>query len=320
MRKRAQFALAALLLAITGLIVWQVVRLREPVYQGKRLSVWLRQYSADADSPETDEALRAIGTNAIPILLAELQAREPRLKVSLPMLGLYYIPAENRHVWGQKGFSALGNDASNAASPLMRIYERDISPSSRHAAANALVEIGPAASISIPVLIKSAGSTNAEVRAFAVYTVGRMAVEPKVVDPVLIKSLRDPDREVRYNAAFGLGALAFMGGDAKPAVPALVETLNDSYPTARAAAAMALGHIHAQPDVVVPALITALQDSQVFVRGQASSALGEFGTNAKPAWAALMQAVKEENQDARNAAAKALKAIDPEAAAKAGVK
>lgn len=37
MRKRVQIALAVLLVAILGMIMWQVVRLREPVYQGKPL-------------------------------------------------------------------------------------------------------------------------------------------------------------------------------------------------------------------------------------------------------------------------------------------
>src|SRR5260370_39701474 len=154
----------------------------------------------------------------------------------------------------EKGFKALEADASNAVPALIEIYEQNSAPSARRAAANALVEIGPSAKKAIPALIKSATSTDADVRAFGVYTLGRMALEPERVNPVLIRALHDPDREVRYNAAFGLSALAFMGGDAKAAVPALMETLKDSYPTARAAAAMALGHIHAEPELVVPAL------------------------------------------------------------------
>src|SRR5882672_11358501 len=38
-------ALAVLLIAIAGVIAWQVLRLREPAYQGKRLSLWLQRYS-----------------------------------------------------------------------------------------------------------------------------------------------------------------------------------------------------------------------------------------------------------------------------------
>jgi len=36
MRKRVQIALAVLLVALAGVVVWQVMRLREPVYQGSQ--------------------------------------------------------------------------------------------------------------------------------------------------------------------------------------------------------------------------------------------------------------------------------------------
>jgi hypothetical protein len=39
MRKPYRIALAVLLVAVVGLIAWQI--LGEPDYQGKRLSVWL---------------------------------------------------------------------------------------------------------------------------------------------------------------------------------------------------------------------------------------------------------------------------------------
>src|SRR5947209_338906 len=216
MRKRVRIALAVWLVAVGGVIGWQVLRLREPAYQGKRLSLWLQSYSPDSDSPEVDEALRTMGTNAIPTLLGNLQTKDSALKLKLAALGLRYTPAETRHLRAERGFKALGAEASDAVPALIEIYEQNISSSARRAAANALVEIGPSAKQAIPALIKSATGTNSEVRAFAVYTLGRMALEAELVDPVLIKSLHDPDREVRYNAAFGLGALAFMGGDAKP--------------------------------------------------------------------------------------------------------
>lgn len=320
MRKRVQIALAVLLVAILGMIMWQVVRLREPVYQGKPLSLWLQSYNADGDSPEVDDAVATIGTNAIPALLGMLQAKDSRLRLALAALGLRYTPAETRHMRAEKGFGALGTAASNAVPALIEIYEQNASPTARRAAGNALVEIGPAAKLAIPALIKSATSTNSEVRAFGLSTLGRMALESKLVVPVLIKGLHDPDREVRFNAAFGLEALAFMGGDAKPAIPALVETLKDRHVSARAAAATALGHIHSEPDVVVPVLVEMLRDSDAQLHAFAATALGEFGNNGKPAVAPLIELLSEGNQDARKAATNALKQIDPEAAAQAGVK
>jgi len=309
MRKRVQIALAVFLVVVVAGIAWQVLRLREPVYQGKPLSVWLQSYSPDGDSPEVDDAVHTMGTNALPALLGMLQAKDSKLKLALAALGFRYTPAETQHLRAQKGLSALGADASNAVPALIEIYQQNTSPTASRAAANALVEIGPAAEQAIPALMKSAASTNSDVRAFALYTLGRLALESKLVVPVLIKGLHDPDREVRFNAAFGLEALAFMGGDAKPAVPG-----------ARASAATALGHIHSEPGVVVPALMEMLRDSDVQLHAFAATALGEFGNNGKPAVAPLIELLSEGNQDARKAATNALKAIDPEAAAKAGVK
>jgi HEAT repeat protein len=320
MRKRVQIALTLLLVAVGGVIAWQVLRQREPVYQGKPLSHWLQSYGPDSDSAEVDDAVHTIGTNAIPALLGMLQAKNSGLKLALAALGFHYLPAETQHMRAEKGLSALGADASNAVPALIEIYELNASPTARHAAANALVEIGPAAKHAIPALINSANSTNSEVRAFAAYTLGRMALEPEMVDPVLIKALHDPDRDVRYNAAFGLGSFAFMGGDAKAAVPALIESLQDSYMGARCGAAQALGHIHSEPGTVVPALMKSLRDPDANVRAHAAAALGEFGTNGKPAVATLVELLGETNQEARGAASKSLKAIDPAAAARAGVR
>jgi HEAT repeat protein len=319
MRKRVQIALAVFFVVLGGVIAWQVARLREPVYHDKPLSAWLQSYGANSESQESDDAVRNIGTNAIPILLDNLRAYDSQLKLPLAALGMRFTPAETRHTRAEKGFSALGAEASNAVPALIAIYDENVSPSARKAAANALVEIGPASKAAIPALIKSAADTNAEVRAFALYTLGRLALESKLVVPVLIKGLRDPDREVRSNAAFGLEALAFMGGDAKPAIPALVETLKDSQVSARASAATALGHIHSEPDVVVPALMEMLRDSDVQLHAFAARAIGEFGDQGKPAVAPLIELLGEGNQEAKKAATNALKAIDPETAARAGI-
>ena len=48
----------------------------EPRYQGRRLSHWLAE-NHDRYSPESQEALRAIGSNAVPTLLKMLQLEEP---------------------------------------------------------------------------------------------------------------------------------------------------------------------------------------------------------------------------------------------------
>ena len=47
MRKRVQIVLAVLLMAVVGAVVWRILRPqeREPVYHGKPLGYWFRQYA-----------------------------------------------------------------------------------------------------------------------------------------------------------------------------------------------------------------------------------------------------------------------------------
>jgi hypothetical protein len=71
--------LFSLLAALALGILWQSFPSSEPNYGGKRLSVWLDELSAldfskraDTNTPQV-QAVRSIGTNAIPWLMSELK-------------------------------------------------------------------------------------------------------------------------------------------------------------------------------------------------------------------------------------------------------
>ena len=85
MQKRVQLAVAVLLIMLAGMLVWQLQRVSEPVYQGKRLSQWLWSYSADVATlqPEIDRAIRGMGTNAVPILLEKVQVQDSPMMLRL---------------------------------------------------------------------------------------------------------------------------------------------------------------------------------------------------------------------------------------------
>jgi HEAT repeat protein len=80
----------------------------------------------------------------------------------------------------------------------------------------------------------------------------------------------------------------------------------------------ALGKIHSDPDVVIPLLIPYLTNDDL--NDEAASALGDYGRLAEEAFPRIVPLLKAKDDDARAAARVALKKIDPEAAAKAGVK
>jgi HEAT repeat protein len=120
--------------------------------------------------------------------------------------------------------------------------------------------------------------------------------------------------ERRSGAVGGLGQL---GPVAKAAVPSLVQVLKGS-DRLHEDAIRALGNIHSDPEVVIPLLIPYLTNDDF--NDKAAIALGNYGSLAKEAVPKIVPLLKARDKDDRYAARVALKQIDPEAAAKAGVK
>jgi HEAT repeat protein len=119
--------------------------------------------------------------------------------------------------------------------------------------------------------------------------------------------------------ALTFSVLGSIGPSAEEAVPMLLHWATNTNEYVRSSAIGALGMIHSSPDQVVPVLLDALQDLKPDVRYQAANALGEFGYDAIHAVPVLVALTKDPDEVMRKCVAQALKAIDPEAAAKAGV-
>jgi hypothetical protein len=113
---------------------------------------------------------------------------------------------------------------------------------------------------------------------------------------------------------------ASIGPAAADAVPQLVLDTTANNPDLRLNVVFALSQIHARPDLAVPALTKSLRDPSDIVRSIAASGLEAFGTDAKSAVPELVKSLGDPSLSVREEAASALKQIDPEAAAKAGVK
>jgi len=137
--------------------VWQTRSPTEPRHEGKRLSVWLDElctldFAKRAD-PQTKQvqALRAIGTNALPWLLSELQSNGGRLPAKLNQLlakqsviKYRFRDINTRLSRATVGFRALGELAEPAIQSLLSLVE-----SQPGFVPSALAAIGPAA---IPAL------------------------------------------------------------------------------------------------------------------------------------------------------------------------
>jgi HEAT repeat protein len=121
----------------------------------------------------------------------------------------------------------------------------------------------------------------------------------------------------RALAAAGLGAL---GARAELAIPELVQIIRGTDEPVRAAAVSALGHIHCQPEKVIPLLISSIDDPQDGIREAAVEALGDFGSLSRSAWPKLVALRPIRDKDLQHALGIALKRIDPDEAAKLGLK
>lgn len=130
-------------LVLVGLLVCWWLPPNEPAYKGKKLSVWLDELQAlpqaDQANPRTPQvqAVRAIGTNAIPWLIQEM-GRHPtagwRWRVNQvlekqKLIG-YRLPYRNHPFRAEVGFRALGEVGEPAIPAILAFVEKypDIVP------------------------------------------------------------------------------------------------------------------------------------------------------------------------------------------------
>jgi C-terminal processing protease CtpA/Prc len=84
MRKRVYIALAVLLVILAGVVAWQGLREHKPVYQGKRLSVWLKSFDRGNHAQERVTGVGvALGVEADTIKIMKVLPNTPASKAGL---------------------------------------------------------------------------------------------------------------------------------------------------------------------------------------------------------------------------------------------
>ena len=161
----------------------------------------------------------------------------------------------------------------------------------------------------VPLHFKSAELRRAEA-AFGYRALGPLASAqiPSLMDAMT----NDPSPEVRLAAE---EVLIYLGPEARRAAPALFRATKDANEIVRVNAFWVLGKILPDARLTIPVLVPGLDNASAGARFRAAIVLGEYGPEARPAVSALLRVLAT-----NNAAATALKKIDPEAAARAGVK
>jgi HEAT repeat protein len=211
--------LAALVLAgLFGTVAAiYLTRPREPVYDGKPVSYWIRGLASIhvTHNAASNKAFQHIGTNALPVLIKMLRTKDSKAKMWLR--NLYYKQSLVQHHF--------------------TLAEEDRIP-----AVLGFSELGSLAKPAVPALIELLADEEISVDAArALAAIGSEAVEP------LISALTNRNQKIR------LGAIAALGGmrsDARQAVPALARCLGDEQSTIRLAAAEALKKINPEPLVI----------------------------------------------------------------------
>ncbi len=126
----------------------------------------------------------------------------------------------------------------------------------------------------VPALVRCLHDESDMTRRNACYALN--AVGAPAVD-ALRKALKESPERVRADAAEALGDL---GTKAEPAVPDLVETIENESGSARVRAIEALGTTSQSSSIAVPGLTKALEDPNEGVRRTAVFALSRIGKNA----------------------------------------
>lgn len=223
-------------------------------------------------------AIREIGSMAVPVLIDALSDEEPRIRLHIvDLLRDFGDP-----------------DAVIALAGALRDPEWRV----RFKAADALGRVGSEAAV--PDLVEMLTDSAKDVQIAATWALGKIKHESAI--PALVKLLRDREWRVRWAAAESLWCIGEI------AIPALLETLRDPDDYVRRAATRALTEIG---EPAIPELIKTLADNNWDVRWSAAAALQDIGNLAVPA---LVVALEAENWQAAWAAAETLKRIaTPEA-------
>jgi HEAT repeat protein len=217
--------IACLLLALVW--VWVAFQESEPSYKGRTLSFWLTQYRPNdmriipvADAREAAAAVKAIGTDALPVLVEWLRY-EPGAVRKWTLNAAVRLPAKMFR-------SAFVQDHLIATTPDLRADQ----------AVRGFEILGPAAAPAIPDLVRLVNTPNADFSAArSLYALGYIG--PAAL-PELTKMIQDPHQPHRTRAIEMIGYMREWDFDVSSMNSVLLRCLTDTNRFVQMAATNAL--------------------------------------------------------------------------------
>jgi hypothetical protein len=209
--------LLLLLIAAAGLALL-ASQPTEPKYNDKPLSFWIARYQSYIVYPhnhEAEDAILAIGTNAIPILLRWMTHDTPVWRKNLADLerkyvhtGIFALRYRPEHDLATQCLSILGTNALPALPALVKLIRQTDKPSTATLATFSLAHLGPQA---LPYLATALSSKNHIQRAAAVSSICqiyRHGAPTGACTVPLLTATADPDPLVRQLATNALSGIA----------------------------------------------------------------------------------------------------------------
>lgn len=214
------------ILLLTGVVVVALVggafRSREPEYEGKRLSEWFDMYVHRTAGPEPARAIQAIGTNALPYLLAQichypsgLQTRAcSALNQGIAMINPDWMLADPYLAWRVRYRNALYaldelGPKSKPVMPELIRFASEMAPDADlvwDSEPSYLVAYigGPLGSLALPGLVDGLTNRSERVRGFSAAMIMEMGTNGRPAWLALSALVDDPNAKMRTAATNAL--------------------------------------------------------------------------------------------------------------------
>jgi hypothetical protein len=348
--------LAVLLLAFYGMLASGPV---VPAYQGKTLYEWAAQLQAAQQNwsnpnrwqavESAQKAIRAMGTNALPFVMADVTGRlGPRDRVinwlapRVAFLKLKPVNVADRWQRGIAELEAMGAIAKPCLPQLAALARTSTGYSEA-----ALMAVGPDAlpwftkllatskfpqtgnligafansvfanrispeegAVALPDLVRVFQSADSHGRWYAASAMGAVHQQPGLCVPLLISGLNDPTPSFRQTCVEALGRF---GEAASAHAQLLAQAFDSADANTRRAICGALAGFHSAGTIAVPVLIRGVQDQDENVRVWAAIGLGQLGILPGQSIPALSQALADRSPTVRVMAAQSLGKFGPSA-------
>lgn len=309
MRPRLVKVLLALL--GIGLLVWLLAPpgRREPEYREKGVSVWFKQYyrtGPGSRRPDAGQhaqaarALRALGTNAVPYLVAaSFQTNQESAWQTNLLSWLAELPEPLRRppfvpaAWVRE-IAALGigeiKPPAELLLPLVTNRWHDPDPQQRWMAIFLLGNIGEGSAAAVPLLREKLRDAVSREAMLAAHSLDRLGATATAAVPALVELVRSNQN---YASILACRALARIGPAAREAVPVLSAQLaTETNDNRRAQILIALLCVEGDQSHWLNDLSTIMADDrQLKLQQQLIWALREIGTNACVARPLLLAAL-----------------------------